>query len=409
VQFSQERTNLPGGTTLNRVCSIFSQLLRSFPRLEFESFVKEQKAERHARGFTCWGQFVAMLFCQLARAHSLREICQGLQASEGKLLHLGLSDAPCKSTLAYVNEHRPWQVYEAVFHALWKRCESEAKVRSGHKFRFKNPLVSLDSSTIGLCIKMYDWAHFQRAKGAVKLHLLLDHDGYLPQFAVITDGKKHDITVGRSLSFQPGTIVVFDKGYADYVWWRELGERGVYFVSRLRADATYTVNQVREIPQQHRKRILRDQDITLSGSQRLGKEGLPGLRRIEVWDEETQRAFVFVTNHRKLASSTIDGIYRERWQIETFFKSLKQLLKIKTFVGTSENAVRTQIWTALIAMLLLRWLKLKAKYGWSLSNLLALLRQQLFVYRDLNKWLDEPFKGPPQLQALESQLALGLT
>jgi len=393
---------------LNRVCSIFSQLLHSFPRLEFESFVKEHKAERHARGFTCWGQFVAMLFCQLARAHSLREICQGLQASEGKLRHLGMSDAPCRSTLAYVNQHRPWQVYESAFHALWNRCEAQAGVRPGHKFRFKNPLVSLDSSTIGLCVEMYDWAHFQRAKGAVKLHLVLDHDGYLPQFAVITDGKKHDITVGRSLSFQPGTIVVFDKGYADYVWWRDLGERGVYFVSRLREDACYTVDQEREIPEQHRKRILSDQDITLSGSPRLGKEGLPGLRRLEVWDEKTQRSFVFVTNQLKLAASTIDRIYRERWQIETFFKSLKQLLKIKTFVGTSENAVRTQIWTALIAMLLLRWLKLKAKYGWSLSNLLALLRQQLFVYRDLGKWLDDPFQAPPQLAALEAQMALGL-
>lgn len=392
---------------MNRVCSIFSQLLQSFPRLEFESFVKEHKAERHARGFTCWGQFVAMLFCQLARAHSLREICQGLQASEGKLRHLGLSDAPRRSTLSYVNAQRPWQVYESVFHALWQRCASQAQVRGGHKFRFKNPLVSLDSSTIGLCIEMYDWALFQRAKGAVKLHLVLDHDGYLPQFAVITDGKKHDITIGRTLHFQPGTIVVFDKGYADYVWWRDLGERGMYFVSRLRDDAHYTVDGEREIPEQHRTRILRDQDITVRSS-RLGKEGLSGLRRLEVWDEETQRVFVFVTNHRKLAASTIDRIYRERWQIETFFKSLKQLLKIKTFVGTSENAVRTQIWTALIAMLLLRWLKLKAKYGWSLSNLLALLRQQLFVYRDLEKWLDDPFQAPPQLAALEAQLALDL-
>ena len=391
---------------MNRVCSIFSQLLQSFPRLEFESVVRQHKGERHARGFTCWGQFVAMLFCQLARAHSLREICQGLQASEGKLRHLGLPDAPCKSTLAYVNEHRPWQVYQSVFYALWERCKTQAAARPGHKFRFKNPLVSLDSSTIALCVEMYDWAHFQRAKGAVKLHLVLDHDGYLPQFAVITDGKKHDITIGRTLQFQPGTIVVFDKGYADYVWWRELGESGVYFVSRLRQDAQYRVVRKRKIPRTHRKRILQDQDITLRGSQRLGKAGLPGLRRIEVFDEETQRDFVFVTNHRELAASTVDRIYRERWQIETFFKSLKQLLKIKTFVGTSENAVRTQIWTALIAMLLLRWLKLKAKYGWSLSNLLALLRQQLFVYRDLNKWLDDPFRAPPQLAALEAQMAL---
>jgi len=239
----------------------------------------------------------------------------------------------------------------------------------------------------------------------VKIHLMLDHDGYLPKFAVITTGKKHDITVARSLRFEPGTIVVMDKGYADYAWWRQLDEQDVYFVTRLRDDAKYRVDAEREIPASHRQRILADQETTLQGYGQLGEEGLR-LRRIEVWDEERQETFVFVTNHRGLAASTIDQIYRERWRIETFFKSLKQLLKIKTFVGTSERAVLTQIWTALIAMLLLRWLKLKARYGWSLSNLLALLRQQLFVYRDLYTWLDDPFTGPPVIVEMEAQLAL---
>jgi len=390
---------------LNRVCSIFSQLLSVFPRAEFEGFVRKHKAERHARGFTCWGQFVAMLFCQLAHAHSLREICQGLAACEGKLKHLGLSDSPKRTTLAYANGHRPWEVYQDQFYALRQRCEQQN--RPGHKFQFRNKLVSLDSTTIGLCVSMFDWAHFQRAKGAVKVHLMLDHDGYLPQFAVITTGKKHDITVARSLQFEPGTIVVMDKGYADYAWWKRLNEQKVFFVSRLRVDAKYREDKQREIPESHRQRILRDEEITLLGHRQLGQDGLR-VRRIEVWDEDKQETFVFVTNHMRLAASTIDRIYRERWQIETFFKSLKQLLKIKTFVGTTENAVLTQIWTALITMLLLRWLKLTARYGWSLSNLLALLRQQLFVYRDLHAWLDNPFTGPPALMVLEEQLALDL-
>ena len=390
---------------MNRVCSIFSQLLSLFPRSEFEKSVKQHQAERHARGFTCWGQFVAMMFCQLARAHSLREICQGLAACEGKLKHLGLSDSPKRSTLAYANEHRPWEVYQDQFYALRQRCEQAS--RPGHKFRFRNKLVSLDSTTIGLCVSIFDWAHFQRAKGAVKVHLMLDHDGYLPQFAVITTGKKHDITVARSLSFEAGTIVVMDKGYADYAWWKRLNQQKVYFVSRLRVDAKYRVERQREIPAMHSKRILRDEEITMLGYRQLGEDGLR-VRRIEVWDEEKQEIFVFVTNQMRLAASTIDRIYRDRWQIETFFKSLKQLLKIKTFVGTTEKAVLTQIWTALITMLLLRWLKLKARYGWSLSNLLALLRQQLFVYRDLHSWLDDPFKGPPAVTILEEQLALDL-
>jgi hypothetical protein len=379
--------------------------LKTFPRTEFEGFVKKHKAERHARGFTCWGQFVAMLFCQLARAHSLREICQGLAACEGKLKHLGLSDGPKRATLAYANGHRPWEVYKDEFFALRLRCEQAA--RPGHKFRFHNKLVSLDSTTVALCVSMFDWAHFQRAKGAVKIHLMLDHDGYLPKFAVLTTGKKADITVARTLPLEAGTIVVMDKGYADYRWWRDLDQQGVFFVTRLRDDAKYRVERGREIPETYGRRILRDEEITLLGYGQLGEDGL-ALRRIEVWDEDKQETFVFVTNHKRLAASTIDRVYRDRWQIETFFKSLKQLLKIKTFVGTSENAVLTQIWTALIAMLLLRWLKLKSTYGWSLSNLLALLRQQLFVYRDLQVWLDSPFSPPPAVTQLDAQLALPL-
>lgn len=393
---------------MNRVCSIFSQMLAFVDRTVFDRSVKQHQGERHARGFTCWGQLVSMLFCQLARAHSLREICQGLAACEGKLNHLGLSDAPKKSTLSYANTHRPWEIFQEQFHALRARCEQESRVRTGHGFRFRNRLVSMDSTTIGLCVSMFDWAHYQRAKGAVKIHLILDHDGYLPQFAVVTDGKKHDITVARTLRWESGTILVMDKGYADYGWWNRLDQQGVYFVTRLRKDAKFAEGALREVPAAHQQRIRSDREIRLvSGWRERDKEGLK-LRRIVVWDEERQEEFVFVTNHLRLAASTIDRIYRDRWQIETFFKSLKQLLKIKTFVGTSETAVLTQIWTALIAMLLLRWLRLKARYNWSLSNLVALLRQQLFVHRDLFAWLDNPFVGPPEPQLIQQQLTLNL-
>ena len=390
---------------MNRVCSIFSQIVGCFSRAEFGALVKKHKAERHARGFSCWSQFIAMLFCQLGRAHSLREICGGLASCEGKLRHLGLQDSPRRSTLAYANEHRPWELYRDVFFSQQGRIESEAGVRPGHKFRFRNKLVSMDASTVALCVSMYDWAQFQRAKGAVKLHLMLDHDGYLPCFAVITTGKKHEITVARQIRFQPGTIVVFDKGYADYAWWKQLRQEKVFFVTRLREDAKLEVQGKREIPERHRH-ILSDEDIKLTGHRQLGQDGLSGLRRIRIRDEAQNRELVFVTNLTHLAASTIADIYRERWQIETFFKSLKQLLKIKTFVGTSQNAVMTQIWTALIVMLMLRWLRLKAKFGWSLANLVALLRQQLFVYRDLWKWLDAPFEGPPAVQDMQLVLPL---
>jgi hypothetical protein len=196
---------------MKRFSSIFSQLLQLFPRLEFEQAVKKHQAERGAKGFTSWGQFVAMLFCQLGRAHTLREICGGLASCEGKLKHLGVSEAPKKSTLAYANENRPWQLYQTVFGQLLEKCQSTV-IESGwkKKFRFKNKLASLDSSTIDLCVSLFDWAKFRRTKGAVKLHLLLDHDGYLPSYAVVTDGKKSDIKVARTMTFAPGTVLVMD-------------------------------------------------------------------------------------------------------------------------------------------------------------------------------------------------------
>lgn len=385
---------------MTRVSSIFSQMLQLFSRTEFERAVIEHRAERHARGFTCWGQFVAMLFCHLGGAQSLREICGGLAASEGKLRHLGLPDAPKRSTLAYANEHRPWQLYRTVFYQLLSRCR---EVAGTHGFRFKNKLLTLDATLIELCASVFDWARYRRTKGAVKLHLLLDHQGLLPSFALVTEGRVHESRVARSLRFEPGTIVVFDRGYADYDWFAALDAQGVFFVTRLKDNADYGVVERRPVPES--SAVRRDEIIFLYKAARGGHLDL-FLRRIEVWDEQQKRVLVFLTNHRGFAASTIAAIYRQRWQIELFFKALKQNLRIKTFVGTSSNALQIQIWTALIALLLLKYLQLRARFGWSLSNLTALLRQQLFVYRDLFAWIDEPFQPPPWLDPAAEQLAL---
>lgn len=387
---------------MNRVCSIFSQILQFVPRLEFEAAVKEHRAERHARGFHCWDQFCAMMFCQLGHAQSLREITGGLAACEGKVKHLGMDGAPHRSTLAYANEHRQWQLYESVFYRLLGRCQQEAREHR-RKFRFQHKLLSIDGTMIELCLSVFDWAAYQRAKGAIKLHLVLDHDGYLPCYAVLTDGKESEMTVAKTMSFQPGTMLVFDRGYADYDWWLWLTRNKVYFVTRLKDNASYGVMEQRPVPKD--SLILRDEVILLTSQQEIGPEAR--LRRIEVWVEERQETMVFVTNNLSLAASTIAAIYKERWQIELFFKAIKQSLKIKTFVGTSENAVQIQIWTALIAMLLLKYLQMRSTYHWSLSNLVALLRQQLFVYRDLMTWLNDPFQAPPALDGLhDGQMAL---
>lgn len=372
---------------MQRFCSIFNQVLQLFPRFEFQQAVQATNAERHMRGFSCWGQFVAMLFCQLGRAHSLREICGGLASCEGKLAHLGIT-APKRATLAYANEHRPWQLYQEVFYQLLAKCRT---VAGRHRFRFKNKLLSLDATLLELCAEAFPWTAWQRTKGAVKLHFTLDHDGYLPTVMVITPARRYETHVARTWRFGPGTILVFDRGYVNFPWFAELTGAGVFFVTRIKRRAAYQVIEPRPVPQ-HRGIVA---DEIIRPTARWTQQAYPApLRRVVLVTAEGE-VLEFLTNHLTLGASTVARIYRDRWQIELFFKALKQNLRVKTFVGTSANALHIQIWTALIALLLLKYLQLQARFGWSLSNLVALLRMNLFVYRDLWEWLHEPFTAPP--------------
>lgn len=388
-----------------RVASLFSQLLSKIPRDDFARAVKETNAEHASKGFTCWTQLIAMLFCQLARADSLREICNGLASCQGKLVHLGVNEAPSRSTLSYANSHRPAELFEKLF---WHMCE---RFRSGDglgarkaKFRFKNKLLSLDSTTITLCLSLFPWADYRRTKGGVKLHVLLDHDDYMPCYLNLTDARQHDVKAARLLDLVPGSIVAMDRGYNDYELFGRWSEQGVYFVTRLKDNAIYEVLENRAVPDGGN--ILSDQMIVLRGSG--AEDKCPWqLRRVVVWDPDNEREIVLLTNHSKFAASTISAIYRDRWEIELFFKALKQNLKVKTFVGTSENALRIQIWTALISLLLLKWLHHLSRAAWSLSNLAAMLRMNLFTYRDLTQWLNDPF-GTPPIVPDDSQLTLQL-
>lgn len=329
----------------------------------------------------------------------MREICYGLATTTGKLSHLGIAEAPGHSTLAYANEHRPWTVYRDLFESVYVMCQEGAQGR-GRKFKFKNPLLSMDATVVDLCLSMYDWAKFRRAKGAVKIHMLLSHQGHLPCWAMVTEGAVHEVKVAQGLAFMPDTIVAVDRGYVDFAMFWRWTCGGVWFVTRAKENMDYRVIRRREVPEG--RNILRDEEIELCGP--ATSKDYPGvLRRVVAWDPEGQRELVFLTNHMEFGASTIAAIYKERWQIELFFKALKQSLHVKTFVGTSENAVQTQIWTALIAILLLKYLHLKAAYGWSLSNLSSLLRMNLFSYHDLWAWLNRPFReavleaGPEQL------------
>ena len=370
--------------------SLFSQLIALFNRNQFYSLVVQHKAERYSKGFSSWDQFVAMLFCQLAQAKSLREICGGLSCCMGKLRHLGMKKSPGKSTLSYANTNRPWKMYRDLFYQTLGVCKTA--IPGKHKFKFKNKLLSLDSSTISLCLSMFPWAKFRRTKGAIKLHLLLDHDGYLPTYAYISEAKKHDVSFARKFPLAPGSIVVMDRGYNDYSLFSFWTAKGVFFVTRLKENADYEVVEKHEVAQN--RNILSDELIRFTGY--YARNRCPHvMRRVVVWDKVKQGEIVLLTNHLDFDASTISDIYKDRWQIELFFKALKQNLKVKTFVGTSKNALYIQIWTALIAILLIKFLQFKSKLGWSLSNLVAFLRWNLFSYRDLWKWIDEPFDVLP--------------
>ena len=346
-----------------------------------------------------------MLFCQLGRADSLREICNGLGCCLGRLVHVGIAKAPCRSTLSYANEHRPAALFEDLFFtALTRFREQQGLGTRKHKFRFKNKLLSLDSTTISLCLTMFPWARFRRAKGGVKAHVLLDHDDYLPAYVLLTEAKRSDVRLADSFRLNAGSIVAIDRGYIDYALFARWSMAGVFFVTRLKDKAAFAVVKECEIPKN--RNIRADQLIRLTGAQ--AQTDYPELlRRIVAWNPENECEIVLLTNQLEFGATTIAAIYRERWKIELFFKALKQNLTVKTFVGTSENALRIQIWTALIALLLLKWLHHLSKANWSLSNLASMLRLNLFTYRELAQWLDNPMGTPPLILAAE-QLILAL-
>ena len=370
--------------------SLFAQLLQLIPQSSFRKIVREERGERCAKGFTCKMQLVAMLYLQLAQAKSLSEICDGLRLTNGKLNHLGITTAPAKSSLAYANEHRPAKIYERLFYATLQQTSS-CRPGKKRKFRFKNPLLTLDSTTIELCATLFPWAHYQQRKGAAKVHLVLDNDGYLPTYAVITDGKVGDVTVGRTIEFPRGSIVVVDRGYTDYSLFEQWTKQGIFFVTRMKENLKYTVVQECLCPA--RKEIISDQFISLSSD--YAQERCPRLLRRIVVQDSTGEEVVLLTNHLTFGATTISAIYRERWQIEIFFRTIKQGLKIKTFVGTSANALAIQIWTALLALLLVALGRFRSTFDWHISRLVALLRVSLFTYRDLWDWLNDPFHTPP--------------
>lgn len=356
--------------------TVFSQLLKLVSRHEFESLAKQHHTGRSFRKASRWSQFVTMMMAQLSGRNSLRDIIENMTAQTHRLYHLG-SAMLSRSNLSRINSDKPYQLYESLFGKLLSRCQS---VVPGHNFRFKNPLYSLDATTIDLCLDMFPWADFRTTKGAIKLHVGLNHAGYLPEFVTVTEGKKHDVTVGRTLQFPKGSIVAIDKGYNDYAWYNELTDKEIFFVTRLKTNAKYRVIERRPVLKS--KGLTSDHTIKFTGLQTAKKCPIQ-LRRIGYRDPETGKRYVFLTNNFALAAKTIADIYKARWQVELFFKWIKQNLKIKSFVGTSKNAVLTQIWIAMCAYLMLAFLKFQSGLHKSPQQILRILQLNLFEKRDL--------------------------
>ena len=356
--------------------TVFAQILNIVPRHEFESLAKQHHSGRSFRKASRWSQFVAMTMAQLSGRFSLRDIVDNMKAQSHRLYHLG-STSLTRTTLARINEDKPHQLYEAVFKKLLGRCLSKPQ---GHDFRFNHPLYSLDSTTIDLCLSLFPWADFRSTKGAVKLHVGLNHAGYLPEFNCVTEGKVHDVTVGRQIPFPRGSIVAVDRAYTDYEWFNTLNNKGIYFVSRQKTNARYRV--VKRHSVNKAQGITSDQLIEYTGH--YAKKNYAGkMRRVGYRDSQTGKHYVFITNHLKLSAKTIADIYQSRWQIELFFKFIKQNLKIQSFVGTSKNAVMTQIWIALCVYLMIMYLKFVHGLTRSGQQIMRILQINLFDKREL--------------------------
>lgn len=378
--------------------TLFSQIVNKLNRQDFKKIVDKYQSDKHNKGINSWTHLVSMLYLHLAKANSLGEISNGLRLSGGNLNHLGIMHkVPQKSSLSYINQHRSWQLFSEFFYKMLEEIESECNFgKKRFKIKLKRKIYALDSTVISLCLSLYDWAKYRTKKGAIKLHTLLDYDGCLPVYVNMTDGKVGDNTAAYNINIPKESVVVADRGYVDFKLLWNWNIKKINFVVRLKENINFIPYEERPLPENRNLNILKDEVILLM--EKSTRENYPEkLRRVVVYDEKNKVTLELITNNFSWTAYTISDLYKRRWDIEIFFKELKTHLKIKSFVGTTQNAVMIQIWTALISYVMLRYLKSISKHGWSFSGLIAALRGCLFLKIDLKGFLDEPFKPPGEL------------
>lgn len=370
--------------------TLFSQIISKLDKNIFRKIVKEKCTDKHSKGFNSWTHMISMLFCQFAKSQSVRDISNGMRSATGNLNHLGVQKAPSKSAISYQNKHRNWELFREYYFKLSEQLGQQANFKQ-IKFRIKSKIFLLDSTTISLCLSLFDWAKYKTAKGAIKLHTLLDYDGNLPAYINITDGKTADNKGAYDIPLLKGSVIVADRFYNDFPLLNIWDSNNIFFVIRHKENLQYRSIKENKLPENRHQHILIDEIIELSNKR--SKDKYQGkLRRIAIWDDENKQVIELITNNLKWSPNTLSELYKSRWQIEIFFREIKQLLHIKSFIGTSENAVLIQIWTSMITILILKFLKAISKYKWHLSNLVAFLRINLFVKIDLAHWLNRPFE-----------------
>ncbi len=363
---------------MNYSNTIFNQLLSFLPKYKFKEFVGQHNGDRYVKKLTTWNQLTALLYAQATGKSSLRDIETGLRVHETQWHHLGIKTV-AKSSLSYTNNNRSSEIFEKLFYELLKQCKEVTPVK---EFKFDNPLYSFDSTTVRLCLSVFDWAKYKSEKGALKIHLLLDNQTTIPELLTISNGKKGDLTAIKEidLKLKKGSILVFDRACIDYAWWNKLDRNEITFVSRTKSNQNLFV--VGQHKSKLEKNIISD-EIVIFGDYGAMNKYSKRLRRVKYYDSEKKKEYSYLTNNFDLDAKQIADIYKDRWQIELFFKWIKQNLKIKTFLGTSENAVMTQIWIAMIYYLLLAYIKFQTKFKLSLLELTRMIRETMMMRRNL--------------------------
>ena len=376
--------------------TIFAQILQRLPKNKFKTLVNKYQTDKHSKGIDSWTHLVSMLFCQFSKSNSLRDIHYGLNSATGNLNHYGVNRSPCKSSLSYINEHRNWKLFRDFYLEVVKSLKLSRQDKG--RLKLKRKIFLLDSTLIGLCLEIFDWAKYRALKGAIKLHTILDYDGCLPVFVEMTDGLKHDALMAKQFTLPAESVVVGDRGYLDFPLMYQWHRQNVFFVIRCKENIRFI--ELEDNTEKRSKPGYENIQGDLIGELELNnsyKKYPEKLRMVIVYDKETDQYIELFTNNFNWTATTIAQLYKNRWDIENFFKDLKTHLKIKSFVGTSTNAVLIQIWTAFITIALMKGFKAIAKHPWHLSNLINFLRLNLFVKIELQYWLDNPFipEKPP--------------